>query len=119
MTGSEIPQHAMPLSEKLSLVTYDVDKFIRPPTTDATSPSSSTPLTLEELKVDKIVLSWILFTLSDSLRARLVVAWPKSSMEAWNLIAKIVKDNRRSCTNAVKAELRSIKLGNQSVESYF
>ncbi|GKB15754.1 ribonuclease H-like domain-containing protein [Tanacetum coccineum] len=118
MTGSKIPHHATPLSEKISL-SYDVDKFIRPLTTDGISPSSSTPLTPEELKVDKIVLSWILFTLSNSLRARLVVARTKSAMEAWNLIAEIVKDNKRSRTNALKAELRSIKLGNQSMESYF
>ncbi|GJW43031.1 ribonuclease H-like domain-containing protein [Tanacetum coccineum] len=98
---------------------YDVDKFIRPPTTDATGLRSSKPLTLEELKVDKIVLSWILFTLSDSLRARLVVTRPKSAMEAWNLIDEIIKDNKRSRTNALEAKLSSIKLRNQSMESYF
>ncbi|GKC48631.1 hybrid signal transduction histidine kinase M [Tanacetum coccineum] len=78
-----------------------------------------TPLTPEELKVDKIVLSWILFTLSDSLRARIVVARPKSAKEAWSLLSEIVKDNKRSRTNSLKAELRSIKLGDQSMESYF
>nr|GEX89255.1 hybrid signal transduction histidine kinase M [Tanacetum cinerariifolium] len=81
--------------------------------------SASTPLTPEELKVDKIVLSWILFTLFDSLRARLVVARPKSAKEAWSLISKIVKDNKSSSTNALKVELRSIKLGDQSMKSYF
>ncbi|GJY02788.1 hypothetical protein Tco_0360940 [Tanacetum coccineum] len=74
---------------------YDVDKYLRSDTTD-TSLSSLAPLTPEELKVDKIVLSWILFTLSDSLRARLVVMRPKSAREAWGLISEIVKDNKRS-----------------------
>ncbi|GJZ23931.1 ribonuclease H-like domain-containing protein [Tanacetum coccineum] len=61
----------------------------------------------------------ILFTLSDSLRARVVVAHPKSAKEAWSLISDIVKDNKRSRTNTLKTELRSIKLGDQSMESYF
>nr|GEV52892.1 zinc knuckle CX2CX4HX4C [Tanacetum cinerariifolium] len=54
---------------------YDIDKYLCTFTTES-STSSSAPLTLEELKVDKIVLSWILFTLSDSLHARVVVAHP-------------------------------------------
>ncbi|GKE32810.1 ribonuclease H-like domain-containing protein, partial [Tanacetum coccineum] len=52
---------------------YDVIKFIHGPSN--TSASSShivpTPFTQDELKVDKIVLSWIFTTLSDSLQARL------------------------------------------------
>ncbi|GJV19799.1 ribonuclease H-like domain-containing protein [Tanacetum coccineum] len=84
-----------------------------------TSTTSLASLTPEELKVDKIVFSWILFTLYDSLQARLVVARPKSAKEAWGLISDIIKNNKRSRTNALKAELRSIKLGDQSMESYF
>ncbi|GJS26660.1 ribonuclease H-like domain-containing protein [Tanacetum coccineum] len=98
--------------------TYDVDKYIRTHPTKS-STSSSTPLTPEELKVDNIVLSWILFTLFDSFFARLVMTCPKSAKEAWGLISDIVKDNKRSRTKALKAELRSIKLGDQSMESYF
>ncbi|GJV02663.1 ribonuclease H-like domain-containing protein [Tanacetum coccineum] len=97
---------------------YEIDKYLRSPIND-TSASSLAPLTPEEIKVDKIVLSWILFTLSDSLRARIVVAHPKSVKEAWSLIFDIVKDNKRSRTNTLKPELRSIKLGDQSMESYF
>ncbi|GJX00855.1 ribonuclease H-like domain-containing protein [Tanacetum coccineum] len=121
MTGSDTLQPT-PLSEKLYLVTHHHlltrVPYLRSDTTD-TSSSSLAPLTPEELKVDKIVLSWILFTLSDSLRARLVVMRPKSAREAWGLISEIVKDNKRSRANALKAELRSIKLGDQSMESYF
>ncbi|GJV62706.1 ribonuclease H-like domain-containing protein [Tanacetum coccineum] len=51
--------------------------------------------------------------------ARLVVARPKSAKEAWGLISDIVKDNKRSHTNTLKVELRSIKLGDQSMEYYF
>ncbi|GJX45701.1 ribonuclease H-like domain-containing protein, partial [Tanacetum coccineum] len=54
-----------------------------------------------------------------ALQARLVLARPKSAKEARALISDIVKDNKRSRTNALKAELRSIKLGDQSMESYF
>ncbi|GJV31037.1 hypothetical protein Tco_1391437 [Tanacetum coccineum] len=97
---------------------YEVDKYLRSPINE-TSACSLTLLTPEETKVDKIVLSWILFTLSDSLRARIVVARPKSAKEAWSLISDIVKDNKRSRTNTLKAELRSIKLGDQSMDSYF
>ncbi|GJR14621.1 ribonuclease H-like domain-containing protein [Tanacetum coccineum] len=97
---------------------YEVDKYLCSPIND-TSASSLAPLTPEEIKVDTIVLSWILFTLSDSLRVRIVVAHPKSAKEAWSLIFDIVKDNKRSRTNTLKAELCSIKLGDQSMESYF
>ncbi|GKF93251.1 hypothetical protein Tco_0279970, partial [Tanacetum coccineum] len=41
---------------------------------------------------------------------RLVVARPKSAKETWDLITDIVKDNKRSRTSALKAELRLIKL---------
>nr|GFC07069.1 hybrid signal transduction histidine kinase M [Tanacetum cinerariifolium] len=97
---------------------YDVEKYIHSPTNEVSS-STLAPLTPKELKVDKIVLSWIFITLSDALQARLVVARPKSAKEAWTLISEIVKDNKRSRTNALKAELRAIKLGDQCMESYF
>ncbi|GJT75482.1 hypothetical protein Tco_1042207 [Tanacetum coccineum] len=61
----------------------------------------------------------IFITLSDPLQARLVVEHPKSAKEAWDLISDIVRDNKRSRINALKAELRSIKLGDLSMESYF
>ncbi|GJU29708.1 hypothetical protein Tco_1173297 [Tanacetum coccineum] len=97
---------------------YEDDKYLHSPINE-TSASSFAPLKPEETKVDKIVLSWILFTLSDSLRARIVVARPKSAKEACSLISDIAKDNKRSHTNTLKAELQSIKLGDQSMESYF
>nr|GEW65866.1 hypothetical protein [Tanacetum cinerariifolium] len=50
---------------------------------------------------------------------RLVVERPKSVKEAWDLITAFVKDNKQSRTNALKAGLRSMKLGDLSVEAYF
>ncbi|GJT16471.1 ribonuclease H-like domain-containing protein [Tanacetum coccineum] len=100
---------------------YEVITFIHGPSTTPTSSTQNipTPFTPEEQKVDKIVLSWIFTTLSDPLQARLVVARPRSAMEAWDLLSEIVKDNKRSRTNALKAELRALKLGDQTMEAYF
>nr|GEU69589.1 ribonuclease H-like domain-containing protein [Tanacetum cinerariifolium] len=91
-----------------------------PSNTSATSTQTvPTPFTPDELKVDKIVLSWIFKTLSDSFQARLLVARPRSAKEGWDILSDIIKYNKRSRTNALKAELRSIKLGDQSMEAYF
>ncbi|GKD82964.1 hypothetical protein Tco_1349803 [Tanacetum coccineum] len=97
---------------------YEVSKYIHGASSD-TATSNPPPLTSEELNVDNIVLSWIFTTLSDALQQRLVVARPKSAKEAWDLITDIVKDNKRSRTSALKAELRSITLGDLSMEAYF
>ncbi|KAL6555173.1 hypothetical protein OROGR_006431 [Orobanche gracilis] len=97
---------------------YDVLKFIHDDNDTATS-STTLALTGDDLKVDKIILSWIFTTLSDALQKRLVLARPKIAKEAWNLITNIVKDNKRSRASVLKAELRSIKLGTLSMEAYF
>ncbi|GJV98787.1 ribonuclease H-like domain-containing protein [Tanacetum coccineum] len=97
---------------------YDVSKYIHGHASD-TSTSNPHPLTPDELKVDKIVLSWMFSTLSDTLQRRIVVARPKSAKEDWDLITDIVKDNKRSRTSALKAELRSITIGDLSMEAYF
>ncbi|GKE93981.1 hybrid signal transduction histidine kinase M [Tanacetum coccineum] len=97
---------------------YDVSKFIHDDPTVSTS-STLAPLTPEEIKVDQIVLSWIFTTLSDPLQKRLVVARPASAKAAWKILTDIVKDNKRSRTNALKTELRSVQLGTLSMEAYF
>ncbi|GKD33489.1 hypothetical protein Tco_1248998 [Tanacetum coccineum] len=48
-------------------VSYEVTKFLMDDR-NSTSTSDPTPLTLEELKVDNIILSWIFYTLSDALQ---------------------------------------------------
>ncbi|GKB68469.1 hypothetical protein Tco_0929881 [Tanacetum coccineum] len=60
--------------------------------------------------VVRMVLVWLRW---------IVVSRRKSAKEAWIIIFDIVKDNKRSRTNTLKAELRSIKLGDQSMEYYF
>ncbi|GKC29846.1 hypothetical protein Tco_1037140 [Tanacetum coccineum] len=52
-------------------------------------------------------------------QARLVVEHPRSTKEAWDLINDIFNDNKRSRIIALKAELRSLKLGNLSIDAYF
>ncbi|GKE27158.1 hypothetical protein Tco_1442542, partial [Tanacetum coccineum] len=47
---------------------YEVSKYIHGSTVESSS-NNPTPLTPEELKVDKIVLSWIFTTFSDPLNA--------------------------------------------------
>ncbi|GJT75427.1 hybrid signal transduction histidine kinase M [Tanacetum coccineum] len=58
-------------------------------------------------------------TLSDTLQARLVVEHPQSAKKAWDLITEIFNDNKRSHTIALKAELRSLKLGDLTIDAYF
>ncbi|GJS70608.1 hybrid signal transduction histidine kinase M [Tanacetum coccineum] len=58
-------------------------------------------------------------TLSKTLQARLVVEDPHTAKEAWDLIALIFNDNKRSRSIALKAELRSMNLGYLSIDDYF
>ncbi|GKD90284.1 hybrid signal transduction histidine kinase M [Tanacetum coccineum] len=53
------------------------------------------------------------------LQARLVVEHPRTAKDAWDLITELAKDNKRSRTIALKAELRSLKLGDMSMDTYF
>ncbi|GJT59907.1 hybrid signal transduction histidine kinase M [Tanacetum coccineum] len=50
---------------------------------------------------------------------RLVVENPKTEKEAWDILALIFNDNKRSCSIALKAELRSMKLEDLSIDAYF
>nr|GEV04889.1 ribonuclease H-like domain-containing protein [Tanacetum cinerariifolium] len=118
MTGPDVTATTT-LSEKLALVTHHHLLTRVPVKLDGTTPSKPPPLTPEELKVDKIALSWIFLTLSDALQKRLVIARPKSAKEAWDFISDLVKNNKRSRTSAFKMELQSIKLGDLSMEAYF
>nr|GEV57487.1 hypothetical protein [Tanacetum cinerariifolium] len=128
VTGESHPQRQvvgesldLSLGKALNVVVssyYDVSKYIHEPASDTTT-SNHPPLIPEELKVDKIVLSWIFSALSDKLQQRLVVARLKSAKEAWDLIADIVKDYKRSRTSSLKAELRSITLDDLSMDAYF
>ncbi|GJX88419.1 hybrid signal transduction histidine kinase M [Tanacetum coccineum] len=97
---------------------YEVLKYIYG-SSDAATTSTTIHPTPKELKVDNIVLSWILMTLSDTLQARLVVKHPQSAKKAWDLITEIFNDNKQSRTIALKAELRSLKLRDLSIDACF
>ncbi|GKC66373.1 hypothetical protein Tco_1098971 [Tanacetum coccineum] len=63
---------------------YDALKFIHGPnnTSSSSTQAPPTPFTPDEMKVDKIILSWIFTTISDSLQKRLVIARPTSAKVA-------------------------------------
>ena len=88
-------------------------------TTDASSSSPKPPPTDEWLALDTIILSWIFSTSSKNLQQRLVVENPKTAKESWDILSLIFNDNKRSRSIALKAELRSMKLGDLSIDAYF
>ncbi|GKC31036.1 hybrid signal transduction histidine kinase M [Tanacetum coccineum] len=87
--------------------------------TDKAASRTSTPPTAKWLKIDSIVLSLIFMTLAKPLLERLVVKDPQTDKEAWDLLAEIFHDNKRTCSLALKAELRSLKLSDLSIDAYF
>nr|GEW00751.1 retrovirus-related Pol polyprotein from transposon TNT 1-94 [Tanacetum cinerariifolium] len=86
---------------------------------DDTTSITLTPLTDEWLTIDSIVLTWIFTTLSKPLQPRLVVENPETKKEAWDILALIFNDNKRSCSIALKAKLHSMKLGEFNIDAYF
>ncbi|GKB58091.1 hybrid signal transduction histidine kinase M [Tanacetum coccineum] len=121
MTRTEIPPVIL-LPDKLSTVTHH-HLITRVPhilgSSDEATTSTTIPPTSEWLKVDTIILSWVFMTLSNTLQERIVVEDPQIAKEAWDLIAEIFNDNKRTRTIALKAELRSLKLGDLSINAYF
>ncbi|GJV80206.1 ribonuclease H-like domain-containing protein [Tanacetum coccineum] len=105
MTGSDTSPTLTPFSKKLALVTHH-------------HLLTRVPIKLDlddwnfgqwEFFFEELYASYeVLFTLPDSLRARIVVARPKYAKEAWSLIYDIVKDNKRSRTNTLKPELQDV-----------
>nr|GEV53585.1 ribonuclease H-like domain-containing protein [Tanacetum cinerariifolium] len=88
-------------------------------TTNDTSSSEPKPPTAEWLTIDSIVLTWIFTTLSKTVQQRLVVENPTTTKADWTILALIFNDNKRSRSIALKAELRSMKLGDLSNHAYF
>ncbi|GJW10292.1 hybrid signal transduction histidine kinase M [Tanacetum coccineum] len=95
-----------------------LDHIIAKPT-DMAETSNPMPPTTEWLKIDSIILSWTFTTLAKTLQSRLVVEAPQIAKEAWDLLAKNFQDNKCTRSIALKAELRSLKLGNLSIDAYF
>ncbi|GJS30283.1 hypothetical protein Tco_0490903 [Tanacetum coccineum] len=83
------------------------------------SSSSTTPPTVEWLKADSIIKSWIFLTLSETLQGRLVTANPKKAKEAWDIIECIYLDNNHIHTIALKGQLWVIHLRDKTVDAYF
>ncbi|GJW75819.1 hypothetical protein Tco_0135189 [Tanacetum coccineum] len=121
MSGSEVINATPSLSDKLSLVTHHHlltrVSFIPGTPGNASPTSTSAPFTPDELKFDKIILSWTFTTILDPLQKRLVVARPNKAKEAWDILTNIVKDNKRTHASTLKMELRSIQLGTLNVVS--
>nr|GEZ28675.1 retrovirus-related Pol polyprotein from transposon TNT 1-94 [Tanacetum cinerariifolium] len=44
---------------------------------------------------------------------------PETKKKAWEILALIFKDNKRSCSIALKAEFHSMKLGEFNIDAYF
>ncbi|GKA39581.1 hybrid signal transduction histidine kinase M [Tanacetum coccineum] len=86
---------------------------------DEAASSTLVPPTSEGLKPDSIILSWIFTTMSKTLQQRLVVENPKTAKEAWDILAEIFSDNKRSRSTALKFELCSLRLGDLSIDAYF
>ncbi|GKA37507.1 ribonuclease H-like domain-containing protein, partial [Tanacetum coccineum] len=123
MTGASAPP-ALLLSDKLMTITnlttrvpvlldVDVDEM------NYSSWIEPTPPTVEWLTINSIILTWIFTTLSKTLQQRLVVENPKTAKEAWDILSLIFNDNKWSRSIALKAELRSMKLGDLSIDAYF
>ncbi|GJT11671.1 hybrid signal transduction histidine kinase M [Tanacetum coccineum] len=87
-----------------------------------------------KLDIDEMnYLSWITFfphifarssskiftTLAKPLQSRIVDVKPQTDKEAWDLLAHIFQDKKRTRSLALKAGLRSLKLGDLSMDAYF
>ncbi|PWA53985.1 hypothetical protein CTI12_AA438400 [Artemisia annua] len=77
------------------------------------------PPTVEWLKVDSLLKSWIFLTCSEVLVGRLVKANPKTALDAWTFLENIFLDNKRTKTVALCGELRLLTMGDMTVDAYF
>nr|GEX06128.1 ribonuclease H-like domain-containing protein [Tanacetum cinerariifolium] len=97
----------------------DLLKHILRNFTDEATSSDPVPPTAEWLKIDSIILSWILTTLSKTLQARIVVEIPQTANGAWDILAEFFHDNKCARSIDLKVELHSLKLGDLSIGAYF
>ncbi|XP_071740869.1 uncharacterized protein [Rutidosis leptorrhynchoides] len=94
---------------------FNVDCFI----TEDEGSSNNDPSDDDSKKADAVVLGWIFLTVSESLLERVLNSHPKTALEAWVFLKKIFHDNKRSKTIELTAELRSLNIGDQTVDMYF
>ncbi|GJU00199.1 hybrid signal transduction histidine kinase M [Tanacetum coccineum] len=77
--------------------------------------SSSDP---EWCKLDDIIKMWILESLCDSLQEQ-VVSTPGNVKDLWDHLEKLFHDNKNVRAINLDNELRSLKIGNMSINDYY
>ncbi|PWA92304.1 hybrid signal transduction histidine kinase M [Artemisia annua] len=86
---------------------------------EASTSEAVAPPTMEWLKVDTLLKSWIFLTCSEVIVGRLVKANPKTALDAWTFLENRFLDNKRTKTVALRGELRLLTMGDMSVDAYF
>ncbi|XP_071697066.1 uncharacterized protein [Rutidosis leptorrhynchoides] len=81
--------------------------------------ASSYPPDEEISKADVVVLGWIFLTISETLLERLLSLQPKTAFAAWEFLKTIFQDNKHSKIVELTTELRSLNIGDLTVEQYF
>ncbi|PWA48493.1 myb-like protein P [Artemisia annua] len=85
---------------------------------ESSAEGSAAP-TVEWLKVNSVVKKWIFLTSCDVLVGLLVKANPRTALDAWEFLANIFLDNKRTKSIALRGELRVLNIGDMSVDAYF
>nr|GEX14765.1 hybrid signal transduction histidine kinase M [Tanacetum cinerariifolium] len=97
-----------------------LDHLVDPVTSSSTTtPMDPPPKDAEWTKIDFIIRSWIFSTLAPSLRKHLVDLNPTTAKDAWTYIAGIFQDNKCPRAMALKAKLRTLKLGDLSIDRVY
>ncbi|XP_071700063.1 uncharacterized protein [Rutidosis leptorrhynchoides] len=71
------------------------------------------------INANAVVSTWIFNTVSPSQLERLLNSEPTAAHEAWTFLEKLFLDNKQSKTMELNAQLRSLNMGDLSVEEYF
>ncbi|PWA70662.1 hybrid signal transduction histidine kinase M [Artemisia annua] len=80
--------------------------------------ASSSTINPEWCKLDDLIKMWILGSLCDSLQEQ-VVSTPGNAKALWNHLKDLFHDNKDARAINLDNELRSIKIGNLSINEYF
>ncbi|PWA83008.1 hypothetical protein CTI12_AA169570 [Artemisia annua] len=94
-------------------------EFVQPTASGSSTTTPPPPPTDEWLTVDSIIRSWILSTISESLLERVLKTKPTTAKDIWDTLEKVFKDNKRSKTVELVGELRSLDIGDLTVDAYF
>ncbi|GJW91970.1 hypothetical protein Tco_0169523 [Tanacetum coccineum] len=86
------------------------------PASTSTAPPSPTE---DWLTADAIIKKLVYHTISEPLLKCVLKAKPKILRDAWEILEKIVTDNKRSKTDELVGELRDLDIGDLTVDAYF